>query len=107
LHVIATESGNAAHNKARGTLSAFYRWMIEAGIVDRNPVSATGERDVVVRDRILEPGELAAVWNACGDDDYGRVVRLLMVTGQRFAEVAELPWSEIRGADWVLPAERG
>jgi integrase len=106
LHVIATKQGDAAHNKARGTLSAFFRWLIEQGIVDRNPVWATGERDVVVRDRVLEPEELCAIWNACGDDDYGRVVKLLMVTGARFAEVAELPWSEIKGADWVLPAER-
>jgi integrase len=106
LHVIATKQGNAAHNKARGTISAFFRWAIEQGIVDRNPVSATGERDVVVRDRILEPDELRAIWSGCGDDDYGRCVKLLMVTGQRFAEVAELPWSEIKGADWVLPAER-
>jgi integrase len=45
-------------------------------------------------------------WNACGDDDYGRVVKLLMTTGQRFAEVAELPWSEVNGDDWVLPAAR-
>jgi integrase len=106
LHVIATKQGNAAHNKARGSASAFYRWAIEQGIVDRNPVSATGERDVVVRDRVLEPAELAAIWNACGDDDYGRVVRLLMVTGARFAEISELPWSEIKGADWILPGAR-
>jgi integrase len=106
LHVIATKQGDAAHNKARGTLSALFRWLIEQGIVDRNPVSATGERDAVARDRVLEPAELAAIWAACGDDDYGRVVRLLAVTGQRFAEVAELPWSEVNGADWVLPAAR-
>jgi hypothetical protein len=61
LHVIAENQGDAAHNKARGTLSAFFRWAIEQGIVDRNPVSATRERDAVVRDRVLEPAELLAI----------------------------------------------
>ena len=31
----------------------------------------------------LTDAELRAIWRACPDDDYGRIVRLLMLTGQR------------------------
>jgi len=38
---------------------------------------------------------LAAIWNAAPDSDYGRIVRLLMLAGQRKDEIASLRWSEI------------
>jgi hypothetical protein len=28
------------------------------------------------RDRVLSDAELAAVWNACGNDTYGKIVKL-------------------------------
>ncbi len=41
-------------------------------------------------------------------DDFGRIVRLLILTGQRRNEVAAMRWSEIdvQAALWTIPAER-
>ncbi|MES0385987.1 MAG: site-specific integrase, partial [Hyphomicrobium sp.] len=40
--------------------------------------------------------EIAAVWHASRDmGDYGVIVRLLILTGQRKCEIADLVWSEI------------
>jgi integrase len=61
------------------------------------------------RDRVLSDGELGEIWRACTDDDYGRIVKLLTLTGQRRGEVAAMRWSELGdldGAAWRLPAER-
>ncbi len=60
------------------------------------------------RDRVLSDAELAEIWRYCPDDDYGRILRLLMLTGQRRGEVAGIKWSEISEdlATWKLPAER-
>jgi integrase len=44
---------------------------------------------------VLTDTELAAIWRAATDDDYGRIVRLLMLTGQRRDEIGALRWSEI------------
>jgi integrase len=51
---------------------------------------------------------MAAIWNACGDDDFGRIVRLLMLLGQRRDEVAAMGWSELdlERRLWVIPAAR-
>jgi len=48
---------------------------------------------------VLTEAELVEVWEACLDDDYGRIVRLLMLTGQRRAEVGDLEWQEINIAE--------
>ena len=35
---------------------------------------------------------------ACGDDDFGTIVKLLMLTGQRRQEIGALEWSEFHSA---------
>ena len=79
------------------------------GLVEVNPVigtnKATEERS---RDRVLRDAELVEIWNACRDDDYGRIVRLLILTGQRREEVGAMAWREINFSNhqWSLPGER-
>src|SRR5262249_43846449 len=59
------------------------------------------------RDRVLDDAELAKVWNACADDDYGRSIRLLILTGQRLREVGEMTWSELQDWPmWRIPGSR-
>jgi integrase len=57
---------------------------------------------------VLEDKDLAAVWNACQDDDYGKIVRLLILTGARRDEIGGMTWSELDSDNrtWTLPAER-
>jgi integrase len=94
--------------RARGWLSAVYAWAIAEGLCDANPVIGTRvpDADVRPRDRVLSDAELAAVWNASGDDDYGRIVKLLIITGARRREVGGMSWSELEHEAWTLPAAR-
>jgi hypothetical protein len=39
---------------------------------------------------------LVSIWNACRDDDHCRIIRLLVVTGQRRGEVAGMARMVIR-----------
>ena len=90
------EAGIAA-NRARSWLIHFFGWAMREGIVQSNPAINTNRRveKESPRTRVLSDAELAAVWNACGDDDYGRIVRLLVLTGQRRDEIGSLTWDEI------------
>ena len=45
---------------------------------------------------------LRVIWRACTDDDFGRVVRLLMLTGCRRDEIGGLRWDEIDSNSGVL-----
>lgn len=108
---ISTSRGPFAANRARATLSALFTWAMRAGEVEANPVIATGKAvEEKSRDRVLNDRELVAVWHGCGKDDYGRIVRLLILTGQRREEVGAMRWSEIDlttgKALWRLPASR-
>jgi integrase len=98
---------NAA--RARSSLSSLFAWAIGEGYLDHNPVIGTNNPDPrISRDRRLSDAELAAVWNACRDDEHGRIIRLLILTGQRRDEVGAMAWSELDrdNGKWTIPAAR-
>src|SRR5215831_3385811 len=110
LGKIASEHGPASADRARAVLSSFFAWAIGEGLCDMNPVIGTnkhfdGERS---RDRVLTDRELAAIWKALPDSDYGAIVRLLILTGQRREEIGALRWSEVdlEVREIALPAAR-
>ena len=109
LGEIAAERGPFAANRARTTLSGLFSWAMKEGLVDANPVLGTNRQaDEQARDRVLSDAELVAIWNASRDDDYGRIVRLLILTGARRDEVGDMAKSEVDlGArKWSIPRER-
>ena len=106
---IRVEHGATAANHARVYLSGCYAWAMRQGFAEHNPTIGTEPPvKLVKRDRVLAPTELAAVWRACGDDDFGRIVRLLLLLGQRRQEIAGMSWSEIDAERklWVIPSSR-
>jgi integrase len=109
LLVITRESGAVTAGNARSALSALFVWAIANGLAQANPVVGTARpKTPPARDRILTDRELAAVWKAAGDDAFGRVLKLLMLLGQRRTEVGGMAWSELdleRGI-WTIPAQR-
>jgi integrase len=84
-------------------------WAMGEGIAKENPVIGTNTpEEAAPRDRVLDAGEVAEIWAACRDDDYGKIVRLLLLTGARRQEIGSLRWSEIdlEKAVVQLPPER-
>lgn len=94
---ITKKSGKTSAARARSALSAFYVWAIKEGLADENPVIGTADpsEGLESRDRVLANDEIRAIWNACEDDDFGRIVRLLFLTACRRDEIGGLSWNEI------------
>jgi integrase len=105
---IARESGNPAAGQARSKLSGFFTWCLRMGMVQANPVIGTHEpAQNRPRERVLSDDELTAIWRACGDDEYGKIVKLLILTGCRREEIGGMCWTEIKpDGTWTLPTER-
>jgi integrase len=106
---ITTENGSPSAAKARATLSAMYAWALGHGLCEANPVVGTiAPENVQPRERVLSDSEIVALWRVCGDDDIGRVIKLLLLTAQRRSEVGGMRWSEIDmdTGTWTLPAAR-
>jgi integrase len=98
LKEIEADSGPVARNRARSSLSAMFSWAIgeRTKQLKANPVDGTAKvEEGEARDRVLTDKELVAIWNAAPENGYGRIVRLLILTGQRREEIGGLRWSEI------------
>src|SRR5215470_3902825 len=109
LLVIARERGGVTAARARSCLSDLYSWAMGQGLVETNPVVGTNRpKAPPPRDRVLADAELAAIWREAGDDDFARIIRLLILLGQRRTEVGGMQEQELdleRGT-WILPAKR-
>jgi hypothetical protein len=69
-------------NRALAYLSGLCGWAIEQEyIAGTNPTSDVKPLHEEERERVLSEEELVDIWLACGDDNYGRIVKLLMLTG--------------------------
>jgi integrase len=101
-------AGPVSANRLRSTLSAMFTWTMKEGVVlpRGNPAAFTHKREERARDRVLSDKEIKAVWNACGDDDYARILCLLVLTGARAEEISGLRWVEVVDGAINLPSER-
>lgn len=97
LQELTKQSGRVGAARARANLSALFGWAQGEGLCEQNPVVATNnpEAGVQSRERVLSDGEIAVVWNACHEDEFGHIIKLLALTGCRRAEIGGLKWSEI------------
>lgn len=91
----------------------FFTWAEQRGLIDRNPCAGIKPSILIgpepKGDRVLSLDELAAIWKATSSlDNHDRIVRLLILTGQRRCEIGGLEWSEINLAakQIELPAKR-
>jgi integrase len=104
---IAKEGGRVAAGRARATLSSFFQWCMTQGLAEHNPcIGTVAPKQPAPRERVLDDAELVRIWKACGDDDYSRVIKLLVLTACRRLEVGGMCWSEINQGTWTLPSTR-
>jgi integrase len=98
-------------NRALSALKKLMNWALDRGMIDVNPIAGLKpphrER---ARDVVLSDEELLSVMNAARAEGYpfGNALEMLILTGQRRSEVAEMRWSEIdlERAIWTIPAAR-
>jgi integrase len=110
LRRIIDQHGSTSAARARSNLSALFTWAMKEGMVDNNPVFGTNNpiEGKQGRDRVLTDDEIRIIWRHCRDDDFGRIVRLLLLTACRRDEIGWLRWQEVdlQGGRILLPAER-
>jgi integrase len=94
--------GPVAADRARSNVSTFFAWAIGEGICETNPVDGTNknseyverERSLIVDGEKPNYDELVAVWKAAPNNEYGKIVRLLILTLCRRDEIGSLEQSE-------------
>lgn len=109
LDGIADSGRVVTANRVRAYLNKFLNWCVERDVLPMSP--ATGVKPVAKetsRDRVLTDDELRWFWQACGLEGapWGPLGKVLLLTGQRLNEVAQMKDTEIRGAVWHLSSDR-
>jgi integrase len=95
LNKIDDAAGAVTTNRVRASLSTCFTWAMKEGLAFSNPTVNTNKRVERARDRVLSNDELGRIWSAAGDDTYGTIVKLLILTGQRRSEIGGLRWTEV------------
>lgn len=109
LDDIADSGRVVTANRVRAYLNKFLNWCVERDVLALSP--ATGVKPVAKetsRDRVLTDDEVRWFWQACDSVGFpwGPLGKVLLLTGQRLNEAAQMTDAEIRGAIWQLSADR-
>jgi integrase len=87
-----------------------FAWAMENGLAEMNPTVGTAKpKAPPSRSRVLSDQELLAIWKATEEGtDFNRIVRLLILTGQRRSEVGGMCWPEFNTerTAWTIPGPR-
>lgn len=98
-------------NRVLSNLKRFFNWCVERGLIDTSPAANVKPPiKEMARDRVLSDVEVKAFMSACErmGEPFGRVMLMLLYTGQRRDEVSAARWSEfdLTSKIWTLPADR-
>lgn len=113
LEIMDDAVDRGAHYQANRILAnvrKLFNWCIERGIVETNPTAGLkAPTKEIARDRRLSNVEIGGLMRACHNDVYPfrQFVPMLLATGQRRGELANMRWSEIdlETKTWAIPAE--
>ena len=104
LDHVTTRHGEARARELRKHLGKLFNWAADRGHIPASPMSGMRRPELgyVARERVLSMDELRRVWVAAKAVGYpfGDAVRMIMLTGQRRSEVAEMEWG------WVDAEQR-
>jgi integrase len=120
---IVARGAPVAANHFLAYVRRFFRWCVDEEYIEDAPTDRVSRPvEVKARERALSPAEITEVWDAIGalevsdepkqrGDVFGRIFKLLLLTGQRREEVAAMRWDELKNlkrpdAQWDLPGER-
>src|SRR3984893_3045940 len=116
LEEVADSGRPYAAHKLFNYMSKLFGWAIARGMYGLETSPCTGIKTSEVigkkepRQRVLNDTEIRALWQATEGLGHPATpfIRILLITGQRLREVAEMHWAEIDldKALWTIPPER-
>jgi integrase len=99
----------AQANRTKAVMTKFFNWLASRDIIKASPcVGVATPSKEVARDRALNDDELRLLWRAAEavGGNAEAYVKLLVLTGQRRSQIAELRWVEVGDDLLAFPAER-
>jgi integrase len=85
-------------NQVLAAASAIFSWGVRQEVIAFNPAAGVESNPTTSRARILSDGEVKLLWPS-----FDPALRLILLTGQRPGEVADLRRQDVRDGFWHLP----
>lgn len=113
LDALIERDAPIASNRLLAYVKPLFAWSKSRHIIEADPaLGIRKQAPETARERFLTLDEVKALWQATDPtkrpqgDLYTPVVRVLLLTGQRRMEVAQMEWTEIEGDLWTIPPGR-
>jgi integrase len=113
LDRVADKHGPHAANSCHAVLSGLFNFVLGRDIVETTPMLGVKKPTKYEEsERYLNDTEIKTVWQACDDSKvspiFGALVRLLLLTGARRNQVAQMQWDELDFDNrlWHIPGAR-
>ena len=108
LDGIEDNNGSVMADAVLAQIRKLFNWALDRGIIETTPIARVQRRTKSkerARKRWLDKSEIKAVWAAADQAGYpfGPFVKMLLLTGQRRSEVANMRWDEIDNGTWTIP----
>ncbi len=103
-----TQASPSSANQALAHLGGFFTWAIgEEVITGVNPAQGIKRNKTSSRDRVLDDTEVARVWEALADASpvCARILKVLLLTGQRLNEVTNMRREHLRKVTVKIPEQ--
>src|SRR5262249_41641337 len=87
--------------------SAIFSWGIKQETLTVNPCRGVERHETRSRERVLADSEVAQFWSSFDDAGlvHGSALKLILLTGQRPGEVANMRREHIKDGWWEMPGE--
>lgn len=118
LDAVVTRNGEPLARELRKHLTKMFNWAADRGHMPASPLAGMRRPELgyTARERVLSMEELGRIWDAAGAlgkpgegaYPFGPMYRLLILTGQRRSEIAELEgaWIDAEQRAVEIPASR-
>lgn len=105
LKKYARDHGNVAANRLMEILKQVFRHAVQIGYLKYSPIGDLTRKVVggveSARGRVLTDAEIRMLW---GTERHTKLLRFLLLTGQRIRESQIARWDDIDGDRWFIPA---
>ena len=106
---LADRGAGVMANRTLQLVGRFFAWAVKRSIIETSPAAGIAlPHKEQSRDRVLDDHELAAIWTTAErlDWPWAQYIKLLVLLGQRRAEIAALRWQDLdlTACVWRMPA---
>lgn len=100
------KGGKVVANRVLSCVKTMFNYAVEEEVVEYSVCGGIKKIEEKPRERTLSEQEIRDLFGILDSSLNHKLIKFLLITGQRSAECRAMKWSEIEKDHWIIPAER-